>query len=164
MAMKLPLHFFNHASDLSRIEELRAISLFKGLNPRELREVDELLHERTYQKDEIIFDAGDVGLGLFIVVSGRVRAVSSRPDPEKLSAEFCCGDFFGEISLFDDSLRTSRVVAVEPSRVVALFRTEFFSLLERNHSIGTKILLELSKTVCHRLRRVLMGETPASCP
>jgi CRP-like cAMP-binding protein len=161
--MKAPFNLFNHPSDLQHINELRAISLFKGLNPRELREVDELLHERTYEKGEVIFDAGDVGLGLFIVVSGKVKATPSRPDADNLSAEFCCGDFFGEISLFDDSLRTSRVIAEEPSRVLALFRTEFFSLLERNHSIGTKILLELSRTVCHRLRRVLMGERPATC-
>ena len=162
--MKAPFNLFNNTSDLPRINELRAISLFKGLNPRELREIDELLHERTYQKGEIIFDAGDVGLGLYIVVSGRIQAKSSRAGADNLSAEFCCGEFFGEISLFDDSQRTSRVIAVEPSRVLALFRTEFFSLLERNHSIGTKILLELSRTVCHRLRRVLMGESPASCP
>jgi CRP-like cAMP-binding protein len=162
--MKAPFNLFNSPSDLPRITELRAITLFKDLNPRELREVDELLHERTYQKGEIIFDAGDVGLGLFIVVSGRVQASSTRQGAENLSAEFCCGDFFGEISLFDDSQRTSRVIATEPSRVLALFRTEFFSLLERNHSIGTKILLALSRTVCHRLRRVLMGERQASCP
>jgi CRP/FNR family cyclic AMP-dependent transcriptional regulator len=162
--MKAPFNLFNSPSDLPRITELRAITLFKDLNSRELREVDELLHERTYQKGEIIFDAGDVGLGLFIVVSGRVQASSTRQGAENLSAEFCCGDFFGEISLFDDSQRTSRVIATEPSRVLALFRTEFFSLLERNHSIGTKILLALSRTVCHRLRRVLMGERQASCP
>src|SRR6266403_1241025 len=80
--MKSPFKFFNHSSDLQRIDELRAISLFKDLNPHELREVDELLHERTYQKGEIIFDAGDVGLGLFIVISGRVKANPSRSDAE----------------------------------------------------------------------------------
>jgi CRP-like cAMP-binding protein len=131
--------------------------LFKQLSPRELREVDELLHERSYQKDEIIFDEGDVGLGLFIIVSGRAKAVSSHAALQQLAPEFCCGDFFGELSLFDESSRTARVVAVEPARVVALFRTEFFSLLERNKGIGVKILFELSRAVCQRARNLALG-------
>lgn len=131
--------------------------LFKQLTDRELREADELLHERSYQKDEIIFDEGDVGLGLFIVVSGRVKVCSNHGPLQRLAPEFCCGDFFGELSLFDESLRTARVVAIEPSRVVALFRTEFFSLLERNKSIGVKILFELSKAVCQRARSLAAG-------
>ncbi len=131
--------------------------LFKSLTPRELREADELLHERTYQKDEIIFDEGDAGLGLFIIVSGRAKVSSSHAALQQLAPEFCCGDFFGELSLFDESVRTARVIAVEPSRVVALLRTEFFSLLERNKSIGVKILFELSRAVCQRARDLAVG-------
>ena len=155
--MKWPLNFFNAPADEARLRELRAMRLFKQLTARELREADELLHERSYQKDEIVFDEGDVGLGLFIVVSGRVKASSSHAPLQQLAPEFCCGDFFGELSLFDESLRTGRVVALEPSRVVALFRTEFFSLLERNKSIGVKILYELSRAVCQRARNLAVG-------
>jgi CRP/FNR family cyclic AMP-dependent transcriptional regulator len=158
--MKWPLNLFTNGTDEPRIRELRALRLFKDLTAHELREVEELLHERAYEKDEIVFDEGDVGLGLFIVVSGRTRASSSHPALQQLAPEFCCGDFFGELSLFDDSLRTGRIVAVEPSRVVALFRTEFFSLLERNKSIGVKILLELSRALCQRARNLAIG--PAS--
>jgi CRP/FNR family cyclic AMP-dependent transcriptional regulator len=160
--MKWPLKLFNGSADDSRLQELRAMRLFKELSARELREADELLHERNYQPGEIIFDEGDVGLGLFIVVSGRVKACSSHAPLQQLAPEFCCGDFFGELSLFDESLRTGRVMAVEPSRVVALFRTEFFSLLERNKSIGVKILFELSRAVCQRARNLAVGEPQPS--
>ena len=156
--MKWSLTFLNGSGDEPRLRELRAMRLFKQLTPRELREADELLHERSYQKDEIIFDEGDTGLGLFIVVSGRVKACSSHPALQQLAPEFCCGDFFGELSLFDESVRTARVVAMEPSRVVALFRTEFFSLLERNKSIGVKILFELSRAVCQRARSLALAQ------
>jgi len=157
--MKWPLNLFNGVTDEPRLAELRAMRLFKALTPRELREADELLHERTYQKDEIIFDEGDVGLGLFIVVSGRVKACSTHAPLQQLAPEFCCGDFFGELSLFDENSRTARVVAIEPSRVVALFRTEFFSLMDRNKSIGVKILFELSRAICQRARDLAIGKT-----
>jgi CRP/FNR family cyclic AMP-dependent transcriptional regulator len=159
--MKWPVTFLNGASDEPRLRELRGMRLFKQLTPRELREADELLHERAYEKDEIIFDEGDAGLGLFIVVSGRVKVFSSHQALQQLAPEFCCGDFFGEMSLFDESLRTARVIAIEPARVVALFRTEFFSLLDRNKSIGVKILFELSKAVCQRARSLAIGSAPS---
>jgi CRP/FNR family transcriptional regulator, cyclic AMP receptor protein len=160
--MKWPLGFLNGSGDGPRLRELKSMRLFKQLTPRELREAEELLHERSYEKGEIIFDEGDTGLGLFIVVSGRVKAYSSHSALQQLAPEFCCGDFFGELSLFDESLRTARVVAIEPSRVVALFRTEFFSLLERNKSIGVKILFELSRAVCERARNLALAEPKES--
>jgi CRP/FNR family transcriptional regulator, cyclic AMP receptor protein len=156
--MKFALDLLNRSTDGQRIQELRGMSLFKELSARELREVDELLHERTYQKDEIIFDEGDTGLGLFIVVSGRVKVVSTHMPLQQLSPEFCCGDFFGEMSLFDESPRTARIVAAEPAQVAALFRTEFFSLLERNRSIAAKILFQISRTVCRRSRQLLLNQ------
>jgi CRP-like cAMP-binding protein len=156
--MKLPFNFFNNSSDDQRVRELKGLSLFKELNGRELRELEELLHERSYLPEEVIFDEGDVGLGLFIVVSGRVKVVSSHAGLKQMAPEFGRGEFFGELSLFDEERRTARVVAVEPTKTVALFRAEFFSLLERNRSIGAKILYELSRTICLRSRRLVMGQ------
>ncbi len=158
--MQWSLKFFTDSGDEPRLRELRAMRLFKQLSSRELREADELLHERSYQKDEIVFDEGDVGLGLFIVVSGRAKAFSSHAALQQLAPEFCCGDFFAELSLFDESSRTARVVAVEPARVVALFRTEFFSLLDRNKGIGVKILFEPSRAVCQRAPRPAVADAP----
>ena len=159
--MKLPFNLFNGAADEPRLEELRELGLFKTLTGREMRELDVLLHERSYQKGETIFDQGDVGLGLFIVVEGRVKISSSHSALRDLAPEMVRGDFFGELSLFSEEVRTGKAIAVEPTRVVALFRTEFFSLLERNRSIGAKILFELSRTVCRRSRRLTIGERHA---
>jgi CRP/FNR family cyclic AMP-dependent transcriptional regulator len=153
--MKLPLHFLRVSAEDQRLENLKALSLFKRLTTRELRELDELLHERSYQKDEVIFDEGDIGLGLFIVVSGRVKIESSRAALKRLAPECGPGEIFGELALFEDAQRTARVVAVEPTRVLALFRKEFFSLLERDQGIGVKILFELCRTVVLRSRELL---------
>ena len=153
--MKSPFNFFRDSADGQRLQELKGLSLFKALTPRELRELDELLHERSYQKDEVIFDQGDVGLGLFIVVRGRAKALSSHAALQHLAPEFGPGDFFGELALFEEAERTARVVAIEPTEVLALFRTEFFSLLERDRRIGVKILFELAREVVSRSRKLL---------
>ena len=159
--MKSPFSFFRHSSlsaEAQKIRQLKGVSLFQKLGTRELRELEELLHERFYQKDEIIFDEGDEGVGLFIVVSGRVKVSSSHPALQHLEPQFAPGDFFGELALFDEGRRTGRAIAIEPTQMLALFRTEFFSLLERDRSIGVKILFELSRTVCRRSRSLVMDK------
>jgi CRP/FNR family cyclic AMP-dependent transcriptional regulator len=155
--MKLPFNWFNGHDDEPRLQELRELGLFKTLTSREMRELDDLLHERSYQKGETIFDQGDTGLGLFIVVEGRVKIFSSHQALAQLAPEMVRGDFFGELSLFDEEARTARAVAAEPTKIVALFRSEFFSLLDRNRSICAKILFELSRTVCQRSRRLALA-------
>src|SRR5437868_10305102 len=83
--MKLPFNFFRAGAEEPRIPELTELSLFKGLTSREVRELEELLHERSYQKEEIIFDEGDTGLGLYIIVNGRVRICSSHSALQQLA-------------------------------------------------------------------------------
>jgi CRP/FNR family cyclic AMP-dependent transcriptional regulator len=156
--MKSPFNFLRVSADDQRIENLKELSLFKRLTVRELRELDQLLHERSYQKEEVIFDEGDTGLGLFIVLSGRVKILSSHAALQRLAPEFRPGDFFGELALFEESQRTAGAVALEPTQVSALFRTEFVSLLERDRGIGVKILFELSRTVVLRSRKLLTNQ------
>ncbi len=156
--MKTRYSFFHLSADDQRIEVLKSLSLFKQLTTRELRELDELLHERSYLKDEVVFDEGDAGLGLFIVLSGRVKIVSSHAALQRLAPELRRGDFFGELALFEEAERTARAVAAEPTQLLALFRTEFFALLERNRGMGVKILFELSRTVVWRSRKLLASQ------
>lgn len=158
--MKSPFSFLDDsaAADAQRIRQLKALTLFKKLTAREMRELEELLHERSYQKDEVVFDEGDAGLGLFVVVSGRVKVCSSHAALQHLAPEFGPGDFFGELSLFDEAPRTARAVATEPTQILALFRREFFTLLEQDRGIGVKILFELSRTICRRSRNLVMHE------
>ncbi len=151
-------NFLRGSSDEPGLQYLKGLSLFKKLSMRELRELDELLHERSYQKNEVIFDEGDPGLGLYIVVSGKVKVASSHAALQRLAPEFGPGDFFGELALFEESQRTARALAIEPTELLALFRTEFFSLLERDRSIGAKILFELSRTVVLRSRKLLSNQ------
>jgi CRP-like cAMP-binding protein len=153
--MKSPFKFLRVSADDVRITNLNQLSLFKRLTARELRELDELLHERSYQ---VIFDEGDPGLGLYVVLSGRVKIVSSHAALQRLAPEFGPGDFFGELAMFEESQRTARAVALEPAQALALFRTEFLSLLERDRGIGVKILFELTRTVVARSRKLLASQ------
>ena len=60
---------------------------------RELAMVNSLMHERQYLPDEVIFDAGEEGQGLFLVLSGRIK-IMLPPPSEDLLLELGPGAFF----------------------------------------------------------------------
>ena len=137
---------------------LRKLDVFSDLNFTEALEVDELLHERVYEQGEIIFQDGDIGHGIFVVVSGKVRVNPSHELLKEAVLEFGPGEMLGELTLFEEAPRFVTAVAMERTVMVALLRAEFSSLLTRNTKIGVKILVRLCSTLSRRVRRLFLGE------
>ncbi|MCB1890894.1 MAG: cyclic nucleotide-binding domain-containing protein, partial [Rhodocyclaceae bacterium] len=66
------MFLFSKDEDSPRLKQLRALSLFSTLSPRELKTADNLLHERSYLQGEVIFDQGEEGQALYIIETGKV--------------------------------------------------------------------------------------------
>lgn len=152
------MRFFGPAINTQKVETLKGVRVFCELSSREILEVDELLHERTYEQGEIVFGEGDPGHGIFIVLSGKLRAEPNRELLKAVNLEFGPGEIVGELCLFDEAPRTATVVAAERTVAVALFQAEFSSLLIKNKSIGVKILVEITRILSRRTRQLLLGE------
>jgi len=79
-----------HASRPDRIAQwLGEVPLFEGLDRRQLAHVGRILHRRGYEVGEVVFRQGDVGSGMYIVRSGRMRIVAEDPirgDKQQLAA------------------------------------------------------------------------------
>ncbi|MFA6056383.1 MAG: cyclic nucleotide-binding domain-containing protein [Thermodesulfovibrionales bacterium] len=126
------------------------IPIFQDLNSRELNIIKRILHKREYKAKENIFNEGDVGLGMYIIVRGCVRIIC---DPEnQLLAELCEGDFFGELALLDEAPRSATAVAKTPCVLLCFFKPELLDLLERNPKLGSRILFKLAWTIGERLK------------
>jgi CRP-like cAMP-binding protein len=152
------MKLFSTPADRKSVELLRQLDLFRDLSFNEALELDELLHERVFEKGEIIFDKGDMGHGIFVVISGKVRVDPSGELFKDAMLEFGPGEMLGELSLFEETPRFATVVAVERTVMVALFRAEFSTLLTKNTKIGAKVLVRLCTTICQRFRRLLLRE------
>ena len=155
------MNLFGTPEDRKSVEMLRRLDVFSDLSFRETLELDELLHERVYEKGEIIFQEGDIGQGIFVVVSGKVRVDASHRSLKQALPEFGPGEMLGELTLFEEAPRLATAVAMERTVMVALLRAEFSSLLTRNTKIGVKILARMCTTLCGRVRRLLLGERHA---
>jgi CRP-like cAMP-binding protein len=135
---------------------LKRVSLFTQLTTQELRRLEGILHERHYLGGELVFEQGDEGLGMYIVVKGKIEIVQTRKDGTRhVIAVLGPDEFFGELALLDPGARTAAAVATEDSILLGFFRPEFLSILEGHQAIGSKISYALARRVSERLRAVL---------
>jgi CRP/FNR family transcriptional regulator, cyclic AMP receptor protein len=150
--------------DLSpELQLLREIPLFSTLKRRELKILEPILHERTYVSNEVIFEEGDEGLGMYIVLEGTIRISRKAMIGSKEVTRLGPGHFFGELSLLDGGPRSATAVASECSRLFGFFRPEFLQILEKYDRIGAKISFQLARLSAERLRQSLEGTQVSSC-
>jgi CRP/FNR family cyclic AMP-dependent transcriptional regulator len=141
----------------TRLDLLKNVILFKDLPIRDVAMVNHLMHERRYLADEVIFDQGEEGQGLFVVLSGRVKILRHGRTTEKL-LEFGPGSFFGEVALLDQCVRTAQARAVEDVHILALFRAEFYSLVKTHSAIASRISFQLARVLAARLRQAILAQ------
>jgi CRP-like cAMP-binding protein len=129
-----------------KVELLRRVTLFSGLGSKALGEVADLMTEITFPANRYIVRQGQVGTGFYLITTGRAKVVRGDRTLNTLGA----GDFFGELSVLDQSPRMAHVMTTEPTTVLALASWDFTKLLESN----AKVTLTLLKEVVARLRGV----------
>lgn len=136
-----------------RLATLRKLSLFATLSRQELGVVDALLHERRYMKDEIIFDEGEQGQALYVVISGRVLICrQGQPETGRI-VELDAGVFFGELALLDDAPRSAQARALEDCVLAVLSRGDFHSLIDTHAVTASKVALQLARQLGRQLRQ-----------
>ena len=141
-------------SDLKQtIGFLQNVPLFRSLNHRQLESLAKRMIEREYASDQPIVAQDQSGEGFFVIMSGKAEAFRQRSDGEKvLVNHFGPTDFFGELALLDDGLRTASVIATEPTKCIILTRWDFLGALrESDPEMAIVILQQLAK----RFRRAL---------
>ena len=79
-------------------------------------------YQRTLSPGEVIFDEGDPSDQLYVIHAGEVELVRESARKERVVARLGPGDFFGELGLVAGELRSTRAVAVNTTRLIALDR------------------------------------------
>ncbi len=129
---------------------LRQVSLFDGLSDKDLRELETVVRERSFRKNEVIFHAQEPGNALFVIKRGRVKiSMDDRGGREIILRILEAGDFFGEMSLLDGEPRSATVSSLEPCQALILSRDEFLRFIPRHPGVVLKMLTTLSR----RLRK-----------
>ncbi len=131
-------------------EFLRGVDLFHSLNTEDEERLARVVKRRSLKKGEALFRKGDEGNSLYIVKSGRIKIVLPSDAGDEVSPAILSeGDFFGEMALLDGMPRSADAIALEPTELFALNRSDFFSFLLNNEKAIQSIFSNLSM----RLRR-----------
>jgi predicted acylesterase/phospholipase RssA/CRP-like cAMP-binding protein len=84
---------------------------------------------------EVIIAQGEIGDGLFVVVSGRLRVSVMARGTERILHDLARGSTVGEIALLSDRPRSATVRAVRDSDLLLLRAAAFRSLAERSPAV-----------------------------
>ena len=136
------LRFLKPMHEPAHFADLRKVPIFSGLSSHQLDTLDDLLHNRSYVKDEVIFDQGEEGQAVYFVLSGAVNILKQGKTRALATLEE--GQFFGERALLQDLPRLAQARAKEDCVVAVLFRDDFLSLLGTHPEIAEKISLHCS--------------------
>ena len=126
--------------------------MFKKLDKRELGFLENIVHVRNYESEEIIFSEGDIGSGMYSIRSGQVQVFNrDEQGNETEQALLETGDFFGEVALTASRPRCASARTTEPTVLVGLFRSDMLEAVRRHPAPAAKIMLGLNRVVSDRL-------------
>ena len=129
---------------------IKNIPLFKHLTVVQLQEIAARCKSAQYAKGDTVFERADPSTDLYIVNSGKLKAVLADDDGgEIVLAHFEKGAFFGELSLLDGKGRSATIVADTEAELAVLKQEVFLDLLYRE----PRIAVELMATLVERLRK-----------
>ncbi len=134
-------------------EFLRRVRLFEALEVPELAEILMLGVVREYAKEGVIFEEGSLGDSFFVIYEGAVRISKMfQHMGEEALTILGAGEFFGEMSFFDDEPRSARVVAQEPVKLLEVKNADLKSHLATRPEVALKFLWAFSRTLSQRVR------------
>ena len=129
---------------------LKETALFSVLDDEAAVALRSKMVSYTLKRGEILFNEGEPGDSLYILLTGKVKLSHSSGDGrESVFMVLGPGDMFGELSLFDPGPRASTAVAVTDSQVLGLGNVELRPWLTGRPEVAQALLQALA----HRLRR-----------
>jgi HEAT repeat protein len=142
---------------IERILTLKSVDMFARTSEGVLAQIADVLEEVDVPKDHVIFQKGDLGDSLYIVVQGRVRVYDGSTVIGTLGER----DIFGELALLDPEPRFASIAAETDVRLFRLDREAFSELMAGNIEIVRGVL----HVLCQRLRQgARENVTPAARP
>jgi CRP/FNR family transcriptional regulator, cyclic AMP receptor protein len=127
---------------------LKHVPLFAQLATAELATIAAGARRKRYPKGSIVFQEGDRGDYLCVVLSGRVKVslLGSR-GRETIIRTLERLDFLGEMALIDEAPRSATVTALEPVEVMEIVREPFLALMRQEPALALKVMTQLARAL-----------------
>lgn len=145
---------------MEKILFLKSVPIFNGLKMNELANIAGIAQEVLLKRGEILFNENEIGDCLYIIVSGKVRVYKMVNQKEKTLAILGEKESVGEMSIFDDELRSATVQLAEDSLLMKITSEDFRDLVYEYPEIA----FGLFKVLSIRIREKQTEEDTAASP
>jgi CRP/FNR family transcriptional regulator, cyclic AMP receptor protein len=106
----------------------------------DLQVLADLGQQRSFRKDAIIVNEGEIGDALYVLIQGRVRVFSADTSGKEITlGTILAGDFFGEMSL-DGGARSATVAAQEPCLCAVIPNAHVLAYIRDNSEFAISLL------------------------
>jgi aspartate ammonia-lyase len=132
-----------------KIQFIKNIELFRGLNENELETIAAQSEEKNYAEGDILFAENTSRSFIFLIVAGKVELYKTTAFGEdQIITYFGKHDFLGEGSLMEDSPHSTSARAVEETIALTLSKEAFKS----SGAIALAISSNITRVVSRRMR------------
>ena len=99
---------------------------------------------KDYKDGDTIFEENSIGKEMYIILSGNTEIIKKRGGVETTLATLEEGDFFGEMSLFDNSPRSATVKALGDVKLLEINQKNFLKKISRDPSLAFRMFEKMS--------------------
>jgi signal-transduction protein with cAMP-binding, CBS, and nucleotidyltransferase domain len=135
-------------SIVEKVLILKSAPLFAETSDSVLADLASLVEEKSFESDQVIFQKGDAGDSLYVIVNGSVKVW----DGDRLLNELQEGEAFGELALLDPEPRLGTVRAAEPTHLLRLGAPSFNEVLVSQPEVSSAILRVVTKYLRSQLQ------------
>ncbi len=150
---------------LRRVGLLRRIPIFMDFDNFELRRVAAQLKSVTVEADQAVFHQDDSGDNFYIVESGEVAVLLRQPNGEVVEkARLGPGEYFGETALLMNIPRTATVIALQPTKLLALDARSFSTLVRGSNSVSRALERTSTRRMLLNTQSLASIDAPSTTP
>ncbi|MCC6818977.1 MAG: response regulator [Bacteroidia bacterium] len=122
----------------------------------EFTKIDVNNKTKSYKKKDIVYSESNTPLYLYYIEKGKVKTIkNNKQDKELITGLYNEGDFFGYVTLFENSSYEDEAVALDDSVLKLIPKDDFFKLIYQNRDVANTFMKLLSKQVKEQEERLL---------
>ncbi len=134
---------------------LRTFPIFQGLGDDRLASVARCAMMRRVPRGSAVVHEGDRTDFVYFVLTGNLKVMVSDEDGREVILTILGqGEMFGEMGVLDDSPRSASVVAVSPSDLVTIAKTDFKRLMQENFELCWHVMCNLTRRLRDADRKI----------
>ncbi len=127
-------------------ELLGNVPLFAGLASAEIDAIVPVSRTVSLKKREQLFHKGDDGTQVYVVISGKLKALTtSRDGDDVVFSIMGPGEVFGEVALLGGTKRTATISAIDACELLCIDRRDFMAFLKVHPDVAIKLLTVLAQ-------------------